>query len=214
MPRPQIDYTRAAAAAAASESQQHCLRPSSFDLTHRHEDEDDELNLLNQHMHVLMSSSASSSSSARRRRRYDGEDEEEEDDDGTEQRAPREEEECQTSTDMEYGCEVLTFGRAHHCALGGCGHGWCNHHHKEHERDLVVSFVKWVFHNNNDNQHQHHHDNLSPPTCPSLCAIRSGTSIECRGCGRCRPSYLGVEQGRTSLCFRIGQGGKIGNWQP
>ena len=40
VPRPQIDYTRAAAAAAASESQQHCLRPSSFDLTHRHEDED------------------------------------------------------------------------------------------------------------------------------------------------------------------------------
>ena len=65
-----------------------------------------------------MSSSASSSSSARRRRRYDGEDEEEEDNDGTEQRAPREEEECQKSTDMEYGCEVLTFGRAHHCALG------------------------------------------------------------------------------------------------
>ena len=119
MPRPQIDYTRAAPAAAASESQQHCLHPSSFDLTHRHEDEDDELNLLNQHMNVLMSSSASSSSLARRRRRYnDGEDEEEEDDDGTEQRAPREEEECQKSTDMEYGCEVLTFGRTHHCALG------------------------------------------------------------------------------------------------
>ncbi|KAL7571439.1 hypothetical protein ACA910_019196 [Epithemia clementina (nom. ined.)] len=98
----------AAAAASSDAASASRASSSSFDLAAAvaaaDQDANSELHFLHQHIHSLPSA-------ARREAQEDNDSETNQNDEANDSFNL-------SSTETEYGCEVLTFGRAHHCALG------------------------------------------------------------------------------------------------